>query len=929
MLAVPAAALMLGAAQAGTTVGLNFQAWYYDSGATPQTVGFGKGYQTTGFPVTAKAFGVEAANWANTDPLPCQAAIAGSPTFGGTSTNFAGSLSAQLAAANAWQSGIGELNAGWVSEAVAPGDNEVTWGYLDDGNTTGQFPSASVSGLAGLFPNGYVIQTIAANSGVHTFDPVDITDGVSTNTLAYATYFVTNPQSDGYVSGGTVGLSAQSTPFNADTITVSGEPKTASSRSVLCGFIITDKPVVSTKPVGGIYNLGASFSLNAGAIGIAPLSYQWFKDGTLLPGATNLSYSVASAGGGDTGGYTLVATNLYGAGTSVVASVTVLLSPAMLTDISSITNYQTMNALFSPVVGGQTPLGYLWFKNNSPIPGATNASLSLTNLQAGDGASYKLVITNSLGATTSSVAQLTVLSSLPPYEGFAYAAGSVTGQSGGVGWTGSWTQETNGYNGDHAVFTPATPWRGGVSELVSTGGALLLAAEGSADFDDIRNLQTTLGGGASGPGTVYISFVAQITNTGWGGIELVQDGNGQVLLGANWYANPWGWGDRGDFNSQCGHSTSPCTTEAFLVYRFDFNSTNEVVRLYVDPPMSAEPATPSVSGTWSAFTFDQIRIVSHTPASATGGNDGMVDEFRMGGTWASVTPHIPRTDAPFALQVIPGGVIKDTKPIGTPHPGQGYNLTWLGSVTDANTPPVTRTGVEVFSNSPGSQIITPTNADFNTAYGTICFWMTATAPLPGGGSEGAMLVDRRTTTGAVIVLHDDGSIFWQGQVGSQNAFSAGYIPDGNWHHVAVTYGQTTSDTISIYVDGALAGSVPVTNSWSWPTNQEIEIGQSHDPYWMKFDGQMDDFRIYNRVLNATEVGQVYASDALVDTNALTVRYNFDSAIYGNSLVWPFGTLQTSPALGNAAAWTTITNAVSPYPLLLSAPAAFYRLFATP
>ena len=63
LLAVPAAALMLGAAQAGTTVGLNFQSWYYDSGTTPQTVGFGVGYQTTGFPVTAKAFGVATANW--------------------------------------------------------------------------------------------------------------------------------------------------------------------------------------------------------------------------------------------------------------------------------------------------------------------------------------------------------------------------------------------------------------------------------------------------------------------------------------------------------------------------------------------------------------------------------------------------------------------------------------------------------------------------------------------------------------------------------------------------------------------------------------------------------------------------------------------------------------------------------------------------
>src|SRR3954470_23308695 len=99
-LAIPAAALMLGAAQAGTTVGLNFQAWYYDSGATPQTVGYGAGYQTTGFPVTAKAFGVPLASWSNTDPLNCQAAISTSVAFGGT-------LTAQITAPNAWQSGIG------------------------------------------------------------------------------------------------------------------------------------------------------------------------------------------------------------------------------------------------------------------------------------------------------------------------------------------------------------------------------------------------------------------------------------------------------------------------------------------------------------------------------------------------------------------------------------------------------------------------------------------------------------------------------------------------------------------------------------------------------------------------------------------------------------------------------------------------------
>src|SRR5208337_4121024 len=87
-LAVPASALMLGSSQGQTTVGLNFQAYYYNSGTTPQTIGFGAGYQTTGFPVTATAFGVAPENWSNTDPLP--------PSAISTSITFAGTLTAQI-----------------------------------------------------------------------------------------------------------------------------------------------------------------------------------------------------------------------------------------------------------------------------------------------------------------------------------------------------------------------------------------------------------------------------------------------------------------------------------------------------------------------------------------------------------------------------------------------------------------------------------------------------------------------------------------------------------------------------------------------------------------------------------------------------------------------------------------------------------------
>jgi hypothetical protein len=278
-------------------------------------------------------------------------------------------------------------------------------------------------------------------------------------------------------------------------------------------------------------------------------------------------------------------------------------------------------------------------------------------------------------------------------------------------------------------------------------------------------------------------------------------------------------------------------------------------------------------------------------------------------------------------------VIEDTKPVGTPHPGLDYNATWLASSTDNNG--VTRTGVEQFSAANAAQITVAPNSDFDTTTGTICFWMQYAVPLsgfPGPGNEAAMLFDRRTTNGTFIGVNTAGGIEFQALGGANYFVGSSYVVDGNWHHVAITYDQSSNEVVSLYVDGALDTSLPNTNAWSWPVTQEIELGRSHDPYWYIYNGQMDDLRMYNTILTPTEITTIATpatSDMLEETNALVVRYNFDSGTNGNSLVWPFGTLQSSPTLGPGAVWTSLTNAVSPMPFLTTNPATFYRLFGTP
>src|SRR5204863_361685 len=65
-------------------------------------------------------------------------------------------------------------------------------------------------------------------------------------------------------------------------------------------------------------------------------------------------------------------------------------------------------ANFSVTAGGIPAPVYQWQFNSSPIAGATSSALSLANVQTNNGGSYTVVITNSAGSITSSVATLTV-----------------------------------------------------------------------------------------------------------------------------------------------------------------------------------------------------------------------------------------------------------------------------------------------------------------------------------------------------------------------------------------------------------------------------------------------------------------------------------------------------------------------------------------
>jgi len=68
----------------------------------------------------------------------------------------------------------------------------------------------------------------------------------------------------------------------------------------------------------------------------------------------------------------------------------------------------------------------------------------------------------------------------------------------------------------------------------------------------------------------------------------------------------------------------------------------------------------------------------------------------------------------------------------------------------------------------------------------------------------------------------------------------------------------------------------------------------------RFDGFMDDFRIYNRVLTEQEIASIKGSDALVDTSALKVRYNSAPLPELGRHYLAVRTLESSPTIGPSA-----------------------------
>src|SRR6185436_14237828 len=125
-----------------------------------------------------------------------------------------------------------------------------------------------------------------------------------------------------------------------NTVSVSGadfDPVTANN-TVSATTLVLSPPFITAPPQSQSVTNGGVASIRVTATGTAPLAYQWFADGSLLAGATNFTLTISNVPLSAAGSYTVRITNLVGSVTSAPAVLTVLVSPAFVTQPQSLTN---------------------------------------------------------------------------------------------------------------------------------------------------------------------------------------------------------------------------------------------------------------------------------------------------------------------------------------------------------------------------------------------------------------------------------------------------------------------------------------------------------------------------------------------------------------------------------------------------------------
>ncbi len=178
----------------------------------------------------------------------------------------------------------------------------------------------------------------------------------------------------------------------------------------------TSQPVTATATTpANTVNLNANVTLTATALGTGTITYQWYLNGTPIPGANAGMLVRNPVQRAHEGTYTVSATNASGTLLSLPMYLDVLAEPEIPGNITVSYNSGGSTATLTGTVKGAPTLSYVWQKDGvtianvtGRITGATTTTLTISNLSETDSGAYRLVATNTHGTTRSTAANIAI-----------------------------------------------------------------------------------------------------------------------------------------------------------------------------------------------------------------------------------------------------------------------------------------------------------------------------------------------------------------------------------------------------------------------------------------------------------------------------------------------------------------------------------------
>jgi hypothetical protein len=145
-------------------------------------------------------------------------------------------------------------------------------------------------------------------------------------------------------------------------------------------------PIITLPPSDVTTNEGSTAAISVAAIGTTPLSYQWYdNNGQAIPTGTSATLLLPNVQQSQSGYYYATVANAYSP--SPVMSGYALLTvnsgpPILVTDLQPPFYIGYANRQFTYTIGvqGSAPFTYVWTRNGTTIPGATNSTYTFSTL---------------------------------------------------------------------------------------------------------------------------------------------------------------------------------------------------------------------------------------------------------------------------------------------------------------------------------------------------------------------------------------------------------------------------------------------------------------------------------------------------------------------------------------------------------------------